>query len=155
MTRPRKSLISLVDTPYYHIGSRCVRRTFLCGQDKLSGRCYEHRRQWIVDRVRLLSSVFAIDIGSYAIMSNHYHLVVKLDPDQLTTLSNDDIINRWLCLFKGPILVQRFRAGEALENAGTDTFQLTTYSALITMNLCQTLKGFNHDSTKEVAHFAC
>ena len=41
------------------------------------------------------------------------------------------------------------------ENAGTDTFQLTTYSALITMALCQTLKGFNHDSTKEVAHFAC
>ena len=121
MTRPRKSLISLVDTPYYHIGSRCVRRSFLCGQDKLSGRCYEHRRQWIVDRVRLLSSVFAIDIGSYAIMSNHYHLVVKLDPDQLTTLSNDDIINRWLCLFKGPILVQRFRAGEALSVAERDT----------------------------------
>ena len=121
MTRPRKSLISLVDTPYYHIGSRCVRRSFLCGQDKISGSCYEHRRQWIVDRVRLLSSVFAIDIGSYAIMSNHYHLVVKLDPDQLTTLSNDDIINRWLCLFKGPILVQRYRAGEALSIAERDT----------------------------------
>lgn len=121
MTRPRKSLVSLADTPYYHIGSRCVRRSFLCGQDKVSGRCYEHRRQWIVDRVRLLSSLFAIDICSYAVMSNHYHLVVKLAPDQLDTITHDDIISRWLCLFKGPLLVQRYQAGEPLTLAERDT----------------------------------
>ena len=70
MTRPRKELICTQDTPYYHIVSRCVRRTFLCGYDKASQTDYEHRRQWIVDRIRLLSSIFAIDICSYAVMSN-------------------------------------------------------------------------------------
>jgi hypothetical protein len=62
MTRPRKELISLADTPYYHITSRCVRRAYLCGVDHYSGQKYEHRRQGVVDRIRLLSSLFAIDI---------------------------------------------------------------------------------------------
>ena len=34
MTRPRSSLISLADTPWYHVVNRCVRRAFLCGQNK-------------------------------------------------------------------------------------------------------------------------
>ena len=78
MTRPRKALISLSDTPYYHITSRCVRRAFLWGIDHYSGKSYEHRRQWVVDRIRLLSSLFAIDVCAYAVMNNHYHLVLKV-----------------------------------------------------------------------------
>ena len=70
MTRPRKVLISLADTPYYHISSRCVRRVYLCGVDHYSGQNYEHRQQWVVDRIRLLSSLFAIDVCAYAVMSH-------------------------------------------------------------------------------------
>ncbi len=114
MTRPRKVLISLADTPYYHITSRCVRRAFLCGVDHYSGRNYEHRRQWIVDRIRLLSSLFAIDVCAYAVMSNHYHLVLKLCPEQLEDLNDEQIMERWCALFKGPLLVQRYRSGEPL-----------------------------------------
>ena len=83
MTRPRKVLISLADTPYYHVTSRCVRRAFLCGVDHYSGQSYEHRRQWVVDRIRLLSSLFAIDVCAYAVMHNHYHLALKAFKHQL------------------------------------------------------------------------
>ena len=114
MTRPRKELISLADTPYYHVVARCVRRAFLCGIDEYSGNNYEHRRQWVVDRIRLLSSLFAIDICAYAVMSNHYHLALKLCPDQLDALSDRDVINRWCSLFKGPVLIQKYRKGEPL-----------------------------------------
>ena len=115
MTRPRKALISLADTPYYHITSRCVRRAFLCGVDHYSGQSYEHRRQWVVDRIRLLSSIFAIDVCAYSVMSNHYHLVLKVCPTQLEDLSEDDIMDRWCAMFKGPLLIQNYRSGEDLK----------------------------------------
>ena len=114
MTRPRKALISLADTPYYHITSRCVRRAYLCGIDHYSGQSYEHRRQWVVDRLRLLSSLFAIDVCAYAVLSNHYHLVLKVCPEQLVGLSEEEIMDRWCALFKGPLLIQNYRNGEVL-----------------------------------------
>ena len=79
VTLARKYLIAPNDTPYYHVMSRCVRRAFLCGKDNYSGQCFEHRRQWIVDRIKFLSSVFNLDVCAYAIMSNHYHLVLNIN----------------------------------------------------------------------------
>jgi hypothetical protein len=89
MTRPRKALISLADTPYTtsplaaypkHFVGQALRRAYLCGVDHYSGQSHEHRRQWIVDRIRLLSSLFTIDVCAYAVMSNQYHLLLKLCP---------------------------------------------------------------------------
>ena len=121
MTRPRKALVSIQDTPYYHVVSRCVRRSFLCGVDHLTGKDYEHRRQWIEDRIRILSSLFAIDICAYAVMSNHLHIVVKLCPTQAESWSNTEVVERWLSLFKGPLLIQQWHAGEPLCKAQIDT----------------------------------
>jgi REP element-mobilizing transposase RayT len=121
MPRPRKHLVCLSDTPFYHVYSRCVRRAFLCGVDRDTGKSYEHRRAWIEDRIRVLSSLFSIHLCAYAVMSNHYHLVVKLDPDESHRWSDDEVLRRWTSLFRGPLLVQRYRAGEALSNAEKDT----------------------------------
>jgi putative transposase len=69
MTAARQRLISLQETPYYHCISRCVRRAWLCGDDPYTGKCYEHRREWVLDRLRALSEIFAIDICAYAILT--------------------------------------------------------------------------------------
>ena len=115
MTTARSQQISLADTPYYHIISRCVRRSFLCGTDKYTGQSYEHRRSWIEDRIRLLSTIFSIDILSYTVMSNHYHLVLRVDTLNSQSWSFDEVIQRWLCLHKGPFLIQKYQKGEALD----------------------------------------
>jgi REP element-mobilizing transposase RayT len=114
MPRARKHLVCVADTPYYHITSRCVRRAFLCGTDRFSGQSYEHRRAWIENRARVLSSLFSIHLCAYAVMTNHYHLVVKLNPDEANGWSDDEVLRRWTSLFRGPVLVQRYLAGEAL-----------------------------------------
>ena len=95
MTQSRDSLISLCDTPYYHCISRCVRRAFLCGADKYSGQSFEHRRQWIVERIRFLTDIFPIEVCAYSIMSNNYHLVLYVNEEELAQCSADDICTRW------------------------------------------------------------
>ena len=111
MARARGSLIDLSATPYYHVVSRCVRRAFLCGEDPYTGQDYNHRRQWVLDKIHLLSSIFAIDIAAYAIMSNHYHLVLRVDREQGLTWSQDEVIERWYRLYNGNALVDMYRSG--------------------------------------------
>ena len=125
MPRARRHLVCVADTPYYHVTSRCVRRAFLCGKDRFSGRDYEHRRGWLEERLRVLSSLFSIHLCAYSVMSNHYHLVVRLNPDESDQWSDDEVLNRWTALFRGPLLVQRYRAGVPLTTAELDTVQAT------------------------------
>ena len=114
MPKPRSAQVSLETTPYYHCVSRCVRRAFLCGMDELSGQNYEHRRGWIEDKLLELGQIFAIDIAAYAILSNHYHVVLYVDQAMAEAWDTDTVIRRWHALFSGTLLSQRHARGKAL-----------------------------------------
>jgi REP element-mobilizing transposase RayT len=113
MPAPRYAQVSAQTTPYYHCISRCVRRAFLCGWDRLTGRSYEHRKQWVVERLRELGEVFCIDVCAYAVMSNHHHVVLRLNREQAAALNDNEVLARWSALFGLPLVVQRYRDGES------------------------------------------
>ncbi|WP_339673565.1 transposase [Dasania marina] len=122
MPKPRKELVSLDATPYYHCTSRCVRRAFLCGIDSSTGKSYEHRRQWVEDRILLLAEVFTIDLCAYAVMSNHHHVVLHINKAASLNLSDKEVCQRWHQIYQGTLLTQKFvRVDDPLSPAELDT----------------------------------
>ena len=115
MTTARVQLISIADTPYYHVVTRGVRRAFLAGYDKPSNTDFGHRRQWIVDRMMFLCEVFSIDICSYAVMSNHYHIVLKVSDNKLWTTTQT--LKTWNRLYSLPYLCEKFLNDEITTKA--------------------------------------
>jgi len=125
MPKPRSLQISLSDTPYYHICSRTVRKAFLCGVDKETGVSYEHRRNWIEQRIFQLSQVFTIDICAHAVMHNHLHLVLHVDSEQVKGLSTLDVLSRWHKLFKGTLLTRKYQREQLLTKFELETVEET------------------------------
>ena len=89
---------------------------FLCGKDKVSGHSYEHRRGWLEERLLFLGSVFAIDIATYAAMSNHTHEVVCANKTLAESWSMLKLLSRWHMPFQGTLLTQKYQTGDTLSN---------------------------------------
>ena len=117
MPQSRNSQISLADTAYYHCISRCVRRAYLCGEDKLTGQSFEHRREWVENKLLSLTQFFSIDVCAYAIMSNHTHLVLYVDQNSVQRWSVKETIWRWHQVFKGNRLSQLYLEGYLLSDS--------------------------------------
>lgn len=99
MTRPRNQLIDRENGGFYHIVSRCVRRAWLSGCDPVSGNDYSYRRDWIERLMLALTNFFTVEVLAYAVMSNHYHIVINYRPKDSKRLSAKQIARRWLAVF--------------------------------------------------------
>jgi REP element-mobilizing transposase RayT len=84
-----------------HAIQRCVRRAFLAGKDEKTGKDYSFRKECIRRRMELLASVFGIDVLTYAVMSNHIHLILRNRPDVVAQWSDEEVALRWLRVFPG------------------------------------------------------
>ena len=93
MTTARCELVDVTVTRWYHCISRCVRRAFLCGEG------FEHRKQWIEDRLELLAGNFAVSVAGFAVMDNHLHVLCRLDPAVAQTWSAEEVVQRWIAVY--------------------------------------------------------
>ncbi|OBT08542.1 transposase [Vibrio sp. UCD-FRSSP16_10] len=116
MPRPRRTQISIEDTPYYHCCSRVVRRAYLCGNDSYSGKNYDHRRGWVETLLMKLEGVFAIDVAAFAVMSNHLHVVLCIDIETANKWTDREVLIQWHKLFKGDELTHRFVKGDLVQS---------------------------------------
>jgi len=99
MALPRSNYVKDGQEGVYHCFSRCVRRAFLYGYDALTQRDFSHRKAWLVDRLRQLAAIFAIDVCAYAVLENHYHTILRTRPDIVARWSDHDVATRWITLF--------------------------------------------------------
>jgi hypothetical protein len=99
MRYPRHHIVDPSSAGFFHCVSRCVRRAFLCGEDAYTGRSYEHRKTWVEERLLLLAECFAVGLYAYAVMSNHVHVVLHVDPQAAQGWSDEDVAQRWVRLF--------------------------------------------------------
>ena len=81
-----------------HVTNRVVRRCFLLGDDPFTGKNYDHRKLWIEEQLRRFAAAFGIDLLGFAIMSNHFHLILRSRPDVVTEWNDTEIARRWLML---------------------------------------------------------
>jgi hypothetical protein len=103
MTTARSLLVD-PDTPgFYHCISRCVRRAWLFGVDPDDGKSYEHRRAWVEQRLLELAEIFAVGVYAYAVMSNHVHVVLRIDPTTAATWTDEEVATRWVRLFPATV----------------------------------------------------
>lgn len=134
MPKPYHTRVSLDATPYYHCVSRCVRRAFLCRTDSVSGQSYEHRRHWIEDKLYELARIFASDLCAYAVMSNHYHVVLYVDAGQADSWSREDVIEHWHWFFNRTLMSQRHARGESLSKVELNVLDKDVATRFYTLN---------------------
>lgn len=93
MTMPRRQLVDVAITRYYHCISRCIRRAFLCGEG------VTHRKAWIEARLETLARQFAVSVCGFAILDNHLHVLCRLDSGAAESWSDMEVVRRWIALY--------------------------------------------------------
>lgn len=68
------------------------------GNDPDSGKNYDHRKQWLEDRLRRFAAHFGIDLLCFSILSNHFHQILRSRPDVVPTWDDTEVARRWLMI---------------------------------------------------------
>ncbi len=73
---------------FYNVGTRCVDRTFRFDDDD---------KTHIVDQIRRMADFCGIEVNTYAVMTNHIHLLLHVLPKR--ELNDDELVDRVAALY--------------------------------------------------------
>ena len=83
---------------FYHVGSRCVDRAFRFNDDD---------KTHIVDQMRRMATFCGIEVNTYVVMTNHFHILVHVLPKG--ELTDDELVTRVAALY-GHDKAEEFRS---------------------------------------------
>ena len=86
------------EIPVVHVMNRVDRRCYLLGNDPGSGKNNDHRKVMIENQLQRLAGAFGIDLLGFAIMSNHFHLILRSRPDVVAPWDDTEVARRWLLI---------------------------------------------------------
>ena len=92
---PRRDVFEPDVVGIYHCYNRCSQRAFLCGFDPLTQTDFSHRKEWIRNGLKSLAASMAVDVLDYAVMDNHFHVVLRNRPDLVAGWSDEEVARRW------------------------------------------------------------
>ncbi len=111
-SRARKDIVDADEVSVYHCTSRVVRRAFLCGEDPYTGQNFDHRKKWIEELLQYMAKHFALDIISFAVLSNHMHKQLRIRPDIVQRWTDREVARKWQ-----PISLSRHNKGRVIKNS--------------------------------------
>jgi hypothetical protein len=91
----QSKLLEMGAPGHYHLVSRWARRT--SGAGRRCGEAFDHagRSYWIENRLFPLIKCFAMDLNGYAVMGDHFHLVLYNDPSAPSTWPDESVFDRY------------------------------------------------------------
>ena len=130
---PRSEVLDPHQVEAVHLYNRTIDGLFLMGQNPETGEDFSYRHGWIIDKMNQLFAHMCVELLTYGILSNHYHINVRTRPDIVAGLSDREVAERWLNTlskkrdkdgkFKGPTekAIERLMAdAEKLEKCRTE-----------------------------------
>ena len=135
----------------------------VCGQYPLSGEDRSIRKIWNGEMLEEFAASFAIDIMSYSLMDNHYHIILRNHSDLVIGYDEIEVAKRWWRICPG-IRDKDNRAAEpdlrdlriwsdAPEVVGELRYRLTSNSWMTQLFNARVARRAHAESGNAVKHF--
>lgn len=112
-----------------HVFSRVVRRSYLLGDDPVTGKNYNYRKVWIEELIKHQAKYFGVDVLVFSLMSNHFHQILRSRPDVVETWNDSEVAWRWLMLCPK----RKGQNGQALEPTDVELNSILTDPDMLRM----------------------
>ncbi len=86
----RSQLVRPEEVRHYHLMSRCARKLMLTDDPK--------RKDFMLAWLKALDGSYAVEVGRFALMGNHFHAVVRVNLALAEAWSPMEVVARWVKL---------------------------------------------------------